>query len=482
MGARPPKSLHEENIWNPKGYWESEKIKVFNDRLLDHVGSSWWDWSALKAGWEEELFDSLFSDELLVTVDAEFGNADLLVVKDPRICRLVPFWVANLRRMEIEPLAILPLRNPLEVADSLSRRDNLLTANSLLLWLRHSLDAEFATRGMPRSFQRYDDLLNDWRGVVGRVARDLNFDWPDWSIETERQIDDFIAVDLRHHRSSHEKLAQSELVAGWVERTYGYLSALADGAEDSEVIRHGLDIVREEFDRISPIFRSISKFYERQEEVHRQEVKKLEELVSSQILELGSARAHQLDLYRHLCLQKAVADNEITRREKSEGTLHKYRFVIKMMENVGRARRQITNSISWNVFLSWREHDTRDLLSELDTNTLIREAGLFDDGWYITKYPDVLVAGMEPLTHYLQIGVHEGRNPNPYFDTAWYLRKYPDVAEAGVNPLFHFAKMGAMEERDPGPDFSTLGYLIQHPELVLSQKNPLGHFLMHRKG
>ena len=38
---------------------------------------------------------------------------------------------------------------------------------------------------------------------------------------------------------------------------------------------------------------------------------------------------------------------------------------------------------------------------------------LFDADWYLEKYPDVAVLGLDPYAHYLMFGAHEGRNPNP---------------------------------------------------------------------
>ncbi len=43
------------------------------------------------------------------------------------------------------------------------------------------------------------------------------------------------------------------------------------------------------------------------------------------------------------------------------------------------------------------------------------------------------------------------------FDKAWYLTAYPDIAEAGVNPLKHFINHGVIEGRDPAPYISLSG-------------------------
>lgn len=63
------------------------------------------------------------------------------------------------------------------------------------------------------------------------------------------------------------------------------------------------------------------------------------------------------------------------------------------------------------------------------------------------------------------------------FQARWYLKRYPDVALAGINPASHYLRSGAGEGRDPGPDFSTRDYMAEHPEAGADGTNPLVHFL-----
>jgi hypothetical protein len=82
---------------------------------------------------------------------------------------------------------------------------------------------------------------------------------------------------------------------------------------------------------------------------------------------------------------------------------------------------------------------------------LLRQSGYFDEAWYREQYPDVAQAGLDPIEHYLEVGVSRGLNPSPRFDTRWYLQSYPDVAQAKMNPLLHFLKFGKDEGRQPRP-------------------------------
>ncbi len=81
------------------------------------------------------------------------------------------------------------------------------------------------------------------------------------------------------------------------------------------------------------------------------------------------------------------------------------------------------------------------------------EAGslVFDPEWYKQQYRDVAAAKLDPIRHYFDNGVREGRNPNAYFDTKWYASHNPDVAAAGLNPFLHYLLYGAREGRRPRP-------------------------------
>ncbi|RRS33632.1 MAG: hypothetical protein NV67_15735 [Gammaproteobacteria bacterium (ex Lamellibrachia satsuma)] len=80
---------------------------------------------------------------------------------------------------------------------------------------------------------------------------------------------------------------------------------------------------------------------------------------------------------------------------------------------------------------------------------LLKDSGLFDESWYLSKYPDVAEAGIDPIHHYLRYGASEGRNPSSKFDTAFYLATNPDIAQAEINPLVHYLRYGKDEGRLP---------------------------------
>ena len=119
---------------------------------------------------------------------------------------------------------------------------------------------------------------------------------------------------------------------------------------------------------------------------------------------------------------------------------------------------QQRNSLWWHVTASLRSVRAPFLAAprKLDKETknnvsLIRGSGLFDEKWYLEKYPDVASDGWDPVEHYLKHGAAEGRCPGSHFDTRWYLKTYPDVQRERINPLVHFIKFGKHENRRPKP-------------------------------
>lgn len=85
--------------------------------------------------------------------------------------------------------------------------------------------------------------------------------------------------------------------------------------------------------------------------------------------------------------------------------------------------------------------------SSIDSHVLEVVRKKFDVNFYLTNYPDIEAAGVDPLEHYMTTGWRENRDPNILFSTRYYVDNNPDVIEAGVNPFFHFLAAGEAEGR-----------------------------------
>ena len=253
LGCDLPKTLVSGGPGNELGHWESWPIVMFNDRILDRIGSTWDDWQGIAPRW----FDSpAFSGELdaaaaLLTEEANGSN--LFVVKDPRICRLLPFWQEAIARTEIEPKYLIQFRNPLEVADSLAQRDALERDYSLLLWLRHVLEAEWQTRGQVRTFASFHQLLGNCEAQLARIGRALELEWPRQTALVLQEVRDWIVAGARHHRHSLRELADNHWLSAWVRDVAAILAGWVERGEDA-ADHAALDAVRGAFEAASPAF------------------------------------------------------------------------------------------------------------------------------------------------------------------------------------------------------------------------------------
>ena len=220
LGATLPRDLMPAREDNVTGYWESRRVVQFNNRLLRSIGLDWDRDTPLPVDWFAQLRGSDLHHEAQVLLQEEFAAARLLVLKDPRLCRLFPFWERVLADEGVAPGVLLIMRDPVEVAGSLAHRfedPGLRPASipapgrSLLLWLRCLLDAERHTRHLPRLALDYAALLSDWRTALAGIC-DLDPHLGAACVGPAAQaIDDFLDPGLRrqdagrcHHRSETE--------------------------------------------------------------------------------------------------------------------------------------------------------------------------------------------------------------------------------------------------------------------------------------
>ncbi len=222
LGLKLPESPMGSALGNERGHWgESARIYESQRELLAEAGTSWDDVLPFPPAWLSSPAGAEWVPRMADAVRSEFPGDGPFVFKDPRICRQVPFWLAVCQELGVEPAFVVPLRNPLEVAESLARRDGFEPAKGLLLWLRHNLDVERDTRGIPRAFITYEGLLRNPSAVMRAVCERISLPWPGHEMDAE--LGDLVTADERHHEFAPAELEARAEVVGWVKRAEGCL-------------------------------------------------------------------------------------------------------------------------------------------------------------------------------------------------------------------------------------------------------------------
>lgn len=244
IGFSTPDDLLLPGPENPKGFFESQRIVQFNEALLKRLGSAWDDPAPLPEAWELSPIGQQACEDLRSLIGQEIERKPLLVLKDPRICRLLPVWKSALASAGIAARYVLTFRGPHEVSASLQARNNFSRSHSLLLWLEYTLAAERYLRDEPTSILAYETFLDDWRSGFDAIASNLGVTWPVPPRRFERELDAFLSQELRRNRLPPLNAKSSDVVERLCASTFEALSRLAAASDDTG--RHSLDLCRSE--------------------------------------------------------------------------------------------------------------------------------------------------------------------------------------------------------------------------------------------
>ena len=190
--------------FNPKGFFEDQRIVAIHDDLLASLGLRWYNCHLLPPDWMASTGAVQARQQLTALLSAEFLSRPRWAVKDPRLSVFLPLWTAVLDTLDVPFQCLVLLRHPAEVVASLTRRNAFTQDLGYLNWLTYSLAAEIGSRGYERQLVQYEQLVAEpercLRACLARLgAEDL--------LSTD--VVAHIAPDLRHHYHHHQQQDQS---------------------------------------------------------------------------------------------------------------------------------------------------------------------------------------------------------------------------------------------------------------------------------
>lgn len=179
--------------YNPSGYFELSSVQALHDQVLGLRLASWDRPNSSRAVHPHHL-------RMIAREAAQLAEKRPCGIKDPRLLLLLDAWLA----VAPGPHALLgTFRHPLEVAQSLARRNGLSEQHSLDLW--ETYNAELVARHKASAFPLVHFDLSDHRHyskAVEKMACGIGLDVVPWKIER------FIRPNLVHHGAGRLQVPQ----------------------------------------------------------------------------------------------------------------------------------------------------------------------------------------------------------------------------------------------------------------------------------
>lgn len=453
VGYDLPQTLIKNNSSNRRGHWECQPIVRLNEAYLQEADVVWSDWASRGLRQVPKSRQRDFEADVLAILEDEFSAGRPAILKDPRLCRLVPRYRAVLEG-KTKLQVIIVVRNPLEVINSLVTRNNLSEGHAALLWLRYMLEAVNDTHGLPRAFVPYAALLDKPASALEAAQRDLSFDFPIKIASVECDIREFLNAKFRNQTSSNEDVMHNDLTHGLISDAYDALRVLTQDATDAKALAR-LTELHSRLDG-SEIFLN---------HVMNTQEAKMDELrvIAQKATAAADLRREQITALRehHQTLQDSEASlkREVKRlRAKSmdleaEAASHLHNYV------------QVTNSTAWRM-----TRPLRSLISRLrggrgalrqtttpatptpleteddkprpkvtqDQIDRLSGSALFDEQYYVKRYPEAATDPGGPAAHYLSIGWRKGYDPSATFVTQAYEHSHADLLDPNTCPAVDF--------------------------------------------
>src|SRR5712692_9080211 len=207
---------------NPDGFWENLRFVAMNDELLNELGGAW-DLPPRSARFAEKRFDALRGRARLLV--SPFSRSTTWGWKDPRNSLTLPFWRTVVPKLR----TIIVVRNPLEVAYSLQKRNGVSLHLALSLWESYNQHALSATTPKNRIVSHYDSFFDDPQAELLRILSFL--DLPDSRAAKAAAL---ISRERRHTHFTSQQLLDAQ-IPPQLFQLYQQLSAEAGRVTDAEL-------------------------------------------------------------------------------------------------------------------------------------------------------------------------------------------------------------------------------------------------------
>ena len=171
---------------------------------------------------------------------------------------LLPFWKALVPDLRF----VICLRNPLDVAQSLSKRDGMSIERGVYLWGLYTEKAIRDTNRCPRVFTFYEDFFADPVVEIKRLVEFCGLRAPDELSD----ISDMVSRELKHHASEVGNLLNEDNIPAEYAFFYMCLRSLSIEARSKELADGQSRVILSE--NIAKLLDVLERFRDQNEAAH----------------------------------------------------------------------------------------------------------------------------------------------------------------------------------------------------------------------
>ena len=185
---------------NPRGFWEHREVLAIDEAILSGLSLAWNVPTPLPVDWLDHPRVAALAERAAMTLHRDFATSTVWAIKDPRLCRLSPFWERAAAGVAGRLRAVHVYRHPLQVAASLAARNGMPAAQALELWLFHVVEAVAHWQGRGLVHVPLDRLVAEPLAVVDALRTLTGIDEP-LPAAAARRIAGFVEPALLHRRA-----------------------------------------------------------------------------------------------------------------------------------------------------------------------------------------------------------------------------------------------------------------------------------------
>src|ERR1700738_3517770 len=98
LGHSLGNTLHSANQYNPKGFFEDNDFMKLNDSILVRYKTQWDDVRPFRIPFSRLTLNC--KNEIKALIMQKFGAHSVFCIKDPRLCLLLPLYIAALTELK----------------------------------------------------------------------------------------------------------------------------------------------------------------------------------------------------------------------------------------------------------------------------------------------------------------------------------------------------------------------------------------------